>query len=140
MLTARRLYVDANIIIYFFKAGGVLQQKAIEAFSYAQANRIPLITSELTVAECLFGPHKAGNQALVEGYRQLFHELGIFQLVPIKLQTIEAAARLGAHHQIKLMDALHVATAIEAGCDSLLTNDLKIRAGVDVQIIQFSGL
>ncbi|TWB63795.1 type II toxin-antitoxin system VapC family toxin [Nitrospirillum viridazoti] len=105
MLAAQRLYVDANIIIYFVEAGGALQQKATEVFSHARANHISLITSEITVGECLVGAHKTENQSLVDGYRQLFHELDVFQLMPVKLQTIEIAARMGAGYQMKLMDA-----------------------------------
>lgn len=45
----------------------------------------------------------------------------------IDLRTAEGAARLRADSNLRLLDALQAASAAEAACDVLLTNDKTFR-------------
>ena len=41
---------------------------------------------------------------------------------------------------MKLVDAIHYASAIAAGCDGLLTSDRKFRSDRSLKVIQLSEL
>ncbi len=69
ILAAEKIYVDTNIIIYFVEGNQEYQDIAAELFEYTVGNGIPLITSEITVAECLMGAYKIRNETLVQAYR-----------------------------------------------------------------------
>ena len=107
-------------------------------FAYAEANGIALMTSEIAIGECLYGAYKRERTESAERFETLFAEIGIFHLVPVAMDIVKRAAWIGATHRIKLVDALHVASAIETGCDAFITNDKAIRSTPDLAIVQLS--
>ena len=50
------------------------------------------------------------------------------------------AAEIAATASMKLIDALHVATAISSGCKFFLTNDRGIRSSEQLEVIVLSTL
>jgi predicted nucleic acid-binding protein len=46
----------------------------------------------------------------------------------------ERAARLGATFNLKPLDSLHLATAIEHGCGLFLTNDTQLTRCTDIPV------
>jgi len=137
---AHKLYVDANIIIYFVEGDEAHQKMADALFEYAEENDIALITSEIAVGECLYGAYKRERIESVERFETLFEEVGIFHLVPVEMEIVKRAAQLGARHRFKLVDAVHVASAIETECDAFITNDKAIRSIPDLAVVQLSEL
>lgn len=58
-------------------------------------------------------------------------------LAPITQAILIEAAEIRAATDLKLPDAIHVATAMALGCDALLTNDRSLRAapGMSVRLL-----
>src|SRR5207245_264785 len=56
------------------------------------------------------------------------------QVVPITKAVFDRATVLRATHNFKLADSLHLAAAVEARCDRLLTNDTRLSAFTDVPV------
>lgn len=118
-----RLYIDANVLIYFVEgAHQDLEEAARRAFSYAHAAGITLVTSTLTLTECLYGVHIRSDAELASDYQSVLQG-GTFELVPVDEDIAENAAAIGVTLGMKLVDATHVATARAVGCDAILTND-----------------
>ena len=69
-----------------------------------------------------------------ERYDRTFDAL---PLVPLDPPVFRRAARLRASHGLKTPDALHLATALEGGCEALWTNDdhLHRAAGDFVRVV-----
>jgi predicted nucleic acid-binding protein len=96
---------------------------------------------KLRAAECLGQRGSASVQVLNEfvhvARRKLRHDwpqielaLGLFralldEVVPITLNTHNGAVALAREHGLSFFDALIVAAAIEAGCDTLYSEDLQ---------------
>jgi predicted nucleic acid-binding protein len=122
------IYIDANILIYSVERV-VPYADILEAFwRQVSAEHIVVVTSELTALETLVGPLKAGDQALEARFRQALFATPDLRLRPITLSILEHAARLRATYAgLKIPDAIHAATAVEASCAMLLTNDLALR-------------
>ena len=87
-----------------------------------------LVSSELTLGECLQGALRRGNHDSADVYRRLLFDREFITLAPVTLPLIERAAELGASLTMKLIDSLHVATAESCGCHLFMTNDRGIRA------------
>lgn len=50
------------------------------------------------------------------------------------------AAKLVARKRLKFIDALHVATALTAGCPFFMTNDTGIRSSDSLEVVQLGEL
>ncbi len=89
----------------------------------------------MSLGEVLVTPIRAGDFALAQRYREIFHAPGI-TVVPFVEQAGEGFAVLRAGGRIKPPDAIQLATAGTAGCDLFLTNDERL-TGTTVRGIQF---
>lgn len=138
--SASRIYADSNTLIYLVEGSPEFLPFAEKLFRYAGEQGITLVTSEITIAECLHGAHKQGSEALAEEYREVFRDMDVFDLIPVAREILERAAKIGAEQKLKLIDAIHVTSAIESGCDVFVTNDRGIKSTPDLKIVQLSEL
>ena len=130
------LYVDANIFIYLVEGRDGNRDIALAVLRHAAEMNIRLATSEVTIAECLYGAFKQGNEELANIYRDLLSAGIVAETIPGDPVLFEYAAYVGASHSLKLIDAIHVASATIFECDAFLTNDRGIRAPDHLRIIQ----
>lgn len=140
LIGSRKIYIDANVLIYLVEGSAAFQEKAERVFAYANENRIPILSSEILVAECLYGAHRLGRPELAEKYRWIFRESEMIHLVPIDIGIHEAAAIVGSQNRLKLIDAIHFATAIDINCDAFVTNDKGIRPTDSLRVVPLSLL
>lgn len=121
------VYLDANILIYAMETDGDEGLLARRWLLQVDRGRLRAVTSELTMVEVLPQPIALGNIALVQGYRRFFKGSANFSVVPVARAILEAATDLRAKLGSETPDAIHVATALSAGCRSFLTNDGRLR-------------
>lgn len=133
---AKRIYLDSNICIYFVEGTPDRQSASRRVFELAEQANVPLITSELALAECLFGAYKQGNEALASHYRDILQDSAAITLIPIDTALLDLAAQIGPQSGLKLVDAIHAATALGTGCDVFVTNDVRIRSLKDLEVVQ----
>jgi predicted nucleic acid-binding protein len=137
---ARQLYVDANLIIYFFERADDLRDKVANILNQAVLAGTPVVVSEIGVAECLYGAFRLQSEALERKYREFFYDLPLIRLEPLDGEKLVAAAALGASKGLKLVDAVHFAAAVEAGCDVFVTNDHRFKSSHGVTIVQLADI
>jgi len=118
-------YLDANIVIYFVERNPTWLPKVVSRFARFRMNQDRLAVGDLTLAECLVGPFLSGDAAVEASYRMFFADPDI-QVLSLTKAICEQAAALRAVHKFELVDALHLATAIEHGCGLFLTNDVNL--------------
>lgn len=138
--SARSIYVDSNVIIYFVEGQEEHQRLADEFFEYVDGADISLVTSEITIGECLYGAYKRGRVDSVGKFESIFEDLDLFRFVPVDPGLIKDAAKIGAKERMKLIDALHVASASEVGCDVLVTNDKGVRSSGSLRVVHLSDI
>ena len=129
-----RIYVDTNIWIYYVEANPAFLPKVIALLRKADEAGGTLVTSELALAECLIRPARQNNQALIALYQNFFAE-GRIELVGIDGALTRRAALVGGALGLKLIDAIHYVSALEAGCGYFLTGDSRFRSGPDLRVI-----
>jgi len=120
------VYFDANTFIYAIEDHEDYRAPIRRLFEHLSAHRCQIVSSELTYAECLVKPLKVRDEASIKNYESHLIDSGSVQLMPVTLNVLRHAAILRAHHTTKLPDAIHVATAIDAGCSHLISNDRKL--------------
>lgn len=128
-----RIYLDAAPIIDYIELTPVLGPKVAARINAAG---MVLISSDLAILETLVLPLRTGNAALVKDYEDFF-ALRVSESVPLTSSVFRNAATIRAQRNYKTPDALHLAAAIEAGCDVFLTNDLRLKSfpGITVEVV-----
>ena len=137
----RRVGLDTSIFVY------ALEQRspfalAAEAVLRAVIDGHPTAAiSTLVVAELLVVPYRAKRPDLASQYAQYLEAFPHLTLLAPGVEVCRTAARLrGDVPALKLPDAIHVATAIEAGATAFVTNDARLAAAVALPIVLLSDL
>ena len=122
------VYIDANILIYTVERVRP-HVNALRAFwQWTNVQGIVVLTSELTVLESLVGPLRGNNPQLTARFRRLLFQSANLRLIPVSRAILERAAQLRAQTPaLKTPDAIHAATALEAGALTFITNDTQFR-------------
>jgi len=133
------VYLDANSVIYSVEKHPDYWPLLKPLWQAAQGKTIEIVSSDLVLMEVLIGPLKSANTALALAYEQLFQQAQK-RLVPITHAILREAARLRTTTKIKTPDALHAATALNAGCVLFVTNDAGFRGVVGLTFVILSDL
>lgn len=127
MILGSRLYLDTNVFMYAIEGHESYADVLEHLFGVIATQKIPVLTSELTLAECLVMPLKTGNTALAALYQQHLRTHAGLECVAVARDILLEAAHLRAISNMKLPDAIHVATALATQCDMFISNDKGIR-------------
>jgi predicted nucleic acid-binding protein len=132
------VYVDTAIVIYSVEFNPDYWQLLQPLWAKLQANEIIIVSSELTLMECLVVPLRNGNTLLVDTYEQLLSSQ--VNLVPISQTILKNAAQLRATTNLRTPDAIHAATALSEGCTLFLTNDSGFRNAPHLPVVILSAV
>ena len=136
----QRLFLDTAPAIYFLERHPVYFSRMEAVFRIRRERKIVIVTSPVTLAECLVHPIRLGLAEQSKSYRELilhgvgteFHEIGP--------EVAERAARLRATHSIPLMDALQLGMAVAADCHAFLTNDRRLSKLAEIPVLLLDDL
>lgn len=138
--SVRLLYVETAPFIYYTEQRAGYVEKMRVVFTDVDRGRVHVITSVVTLAEILMKRLKENDPTLVRRYREMFYRTQHMTLVPISAGVAESAADLRARYNLRTPDALHVATALDAGCDAFLTNDTDITRVNEIAVLLLDDL
>lgn len=109
-------------------------------FACVDKREIEVVTSEITMAECLVKPFAEKDIFAIEAYMAFVGEQASLPVVPISRPILLSAAQLRAETRLKLPDAIHLATAKWAECSAFVTNDRSIKDGDFMRVIFWDEL
>jgi predicted nucleic acid-binding protein len=112
--------VDSAPIIYVLEAHSRFARRFQPLFDRQAAGEIFLAVTTTTIAEVLTGPLAAAEEALAKRYRAAMESWNVIDLT---IDIAESAARFRASLNLKLADAIQLASAIAANADALVTHD-----------------
>jgi predicted nucleic acid-binding protein len=83
--------------------------------------------------ECRVRPLRENQAPLLAAY-DAFFSMGHIIVCELDASVIERATQLRAAYGFRTPDAIHLATAIQAGADAFLTSDLRLRQCREVNV------
>lgn len=140
LVNVQRLYVETSPFIYYVENHPVYADKMQQIFEDVNTGKIEGITSVITLAETLTKPLQTGDKIVEQAYRTLLQQTQHITLMPITAAIAERTAELRARYALKTPDALHIAAALDSGCDAFLTNDLRVRGVSEIRILVLDEL
>ena len=114
-----KAFFDTNILVYTATSDAKKQQ-AVACLGRGGCASVQVLNEFVHVA----------RRKLRHDWPQIELALGLFRaslddVVPVTLNTHTGAVSLAREHSLSFYDALIVAATIEAGCDTLFTEDMQ---------------
>lgn len=137
-------YLDTAIVIYAVEGNPADQQRALNHLDALERDGHRFAISELSRTECLVPLFGEGNGRRLSDFFRFFHGPNLRTLSPTSATYDRASAIRGGHNypttpsaqpkRYGLADALHLAAAIECGCDVFPTNDNQLADFQDIAV------
>jgi predicted nucleic acid-binding protein len=127
------VYVDTAPVIYSVELHPDYWTILQPLWVKQQAQKISLISSELLWMETLVFPLKTKNRPLTQLYEELLRN--DIQIIAIDKTILSAAAEIRATTHLKTPDAIHIATALNIGCNLFLTDDAGLRNVLGLTVV-----
>ena len=127
------VYLDSVIVIYRIEGDPPFKTRANRRLSDLESAGDRFAVSHLSRLECRLQPIRIGDTATLAHYDDFF-ALPHVEVVPITPAVFDRATLIRATFNFKLGDALHLAAAVEAGCDLFLTNDVALARFSDIPV------
>lgn len=130
------MYLDSCIVIYLIEQTPGFGPRAANRIATALAAGDKLLVSDLTRLECRAKPLAAGDAALLGDYDRFFTSV-VEPAVLLTTAVCDRATLIRGQHRFKTPDSLHLAAAVEAGCQVFLTNDTRLSRfpGLTVEVL-----
>ena len=133
-----RVYWDSMLFIYWLEDHPQYAKQVDAIYSRMKQRQDRLITGAFTFGEVLAGTYRRGRAELADQFRTLLRSV-VAEVVPFTVETAEHYARIRGALGTTPADAIHLASAAQAGTDLFLTND-KSLVGKIVPGIQFIAM
>ncbi len=135
----RRIGLDSNILIYLLETSGPLADAAARIVDAIDAGTTEAVLSTVGLIEILAGPARAGDAAAFELTADALRDL-LIRVVSLDRATAEDAAWIRGSLGIGLDDAVHLASARNAGATAFVTNDRRLRSIPRLEVVYLDDL
>jgi predicted nucleic acid-binding protein len=132
--------LDTAPLIYYLEAHPTYLPLVDPFFDGLARGDLQVVTSTVTLIEVLTQPLRQGDTALATRYRELLVSTQGLTMHAVSAVVAEEAARLRAAHALRTPDAVQLATALTAGAHFFLTNDMRLAAISDLQVLVLDQL
>jgi predicted nucleic acid-binding protein len=127
------VYCDSVILIYLLDTVGSFNLQAINHLNALRARGDHIAVRELTRLECRVKPIRLNDPLRLARFDGFFALPDVHHL-PLTPAVYERATLIRAAHRFDTLDAIHLAAAVEGGCDGFLTNDRRLTSFPDITI------
>jgi predicted nucleic acid-binding protein len=120
-----RIYWDTMLFIYWLENHPRFAKRVDEIYSRMRDRQDQLLTGAFTFGEVLSGVYRKGS-AHQAGEVRLQLQKVVTEIVPFTIETADHYARIRGSLSLPPADAIHLASAADAGTDLFLTNDKRL--------------
>jgi uncharacterized protein len=128
------VYLDTAIIIYAIEGDPPFRARAQTHLAALLAAGHGFAVSALSRQECRMKPLRIGAAAVLAEYDLFFASSDVSHF-SLPDPVFERATHIQAVQGFKLADSLHLAVAVEFGCDQFLTNDMQLARFTDIPVV-----
>ena len=137
---AKKVFIDTNPLIYLVGNQEPYHSKVLKFLSVCIDEDAEFYTSTITDTEVLIKPFLENNIEQVEKYKTCLKQLDFLKCF-ISEQVAEKAAHIRAKYpDIKLADALQLASSIDCNCDVFFTNDKQLKQVSEAKVLYLGDL
>jgi predicted nucleic acid-binding protein len=140
LIQGERVYIDTNIFVYFLDRNERYFDTVVPFFQLFDEGVSLACTGDAAVAETLYKPYQVDDVIRVSEFKAFFANDEFLTILPHTTKVFELAAELSPKLGMKLIDALHYATAALAGCAFILTNDAGFTSKGEIEVIYLQDL
>lgn len=139
-MTGQRVYFDANVFVNFLDQHPDYFELVEPLLRAAYDGRIIAVTGDAVVAEVMVKPYQLANPIQIREIQSFFATRHLLEIRSHSTDDFDAAARLRAGARMKFIDALHYATAVNARCQYLVTNDGGFATSSEITVVPIQSL
>jgi predicted nucleic acid-binding protein len=94
----------------------------------------------VTLVETLVLPLRKGDAKLADQYRNILFDTDNLTTIMLSQEIADEAAQLRALHNFRGLDAIQIATAIDASASCFLTNDRQLQKASTIPVLVLDDL
>lgn len=138
LVQADKIGLDVNIVLYYLHRDKSFGKQSLRLLT-AIKNKIKVI-STLVYTEAFVYVFAEDNQLLMREQLKALESIPKLQIIAPARQICLTASQLRAAYKIKTPDAIHIATAIDSGCDVFITNDDHLKRVQEITVFTLRDL
>lgn len=139
-LAAGPVALDTAVFIYYIEEHPDYLPLVEPLFAEIDAGARDAVTSALTLLEVLVVPYRAGDLRLAARYELLLTGSRGLHLIDPDRSQLRTAAQLRALYRLRTSDALQIAAALTAQCQTFVTNDRDLPDIPGLRVVQLDQL
>ena len=139
-LQGQRVYIDANFLIYFLDRAEPYFNIVAPIVQACDRGDFMGFTGDAAVCEVMVHPYRNKSPSEIARGKSLFSREGFLTVLRHDADTFDLTAQIRAGADMRMIDALHYATALQAGCKYLLTNDHDFKSAATLEVISIQSL
>jgi uncharacterized protein len=139
-----RIYWDTMLFIYWLENNPQFARRVGAIRTRMEQRGDQLITGAFTFGEVLAGPYRIGALKAADEAKRLLKN-AVSEIVPFTVETADHYAHIRGRLGVPPADAIHLASAAQAGTDLFLSNDknligkvipgIQFIASIDMQLL-----
>ena len=132
--------LDTAPLIYFIEENSTYLYLVSGFFQGMEEGHFRVVTSVVTLMEVLVRPLRQNDVELGRQYRDILLDAKGLTTVLLNTEIAEEAAALRAEYNVRLPDAIQMATAVREGASLFLTNDHRLPSLPELQMLKLDEL
>jgi len=134
-LKSKTVFLDTAPLIYYIEENRNYSPILNKLFLANSKGDFLFQTSVITLLEVLVHPMRENEQQLVEEYQNILCNSPSIDIIDLTIDIAIKAASLRAKYGLKTPDSIQVATALNASSQFFLTNDIRLKAVSEIEIL-----
>jgi predicted nucleic acid-binding protein len=129
-ISGKKIALDTVIFIYALEGNSQFGESAARILQSIEYGECRGMSSDLVLAELMVKPLREGKPEIAEEYASELPSFPNLTFITPSREVIIVGAKLRSKTNLKLIDALHLATAINQKCQIFITNDTAMKCNV----------
>lgn len=135
---AARVGLDTAVLIYYVEPESPFSSAARQVLTAIRSGNVVAVASTILLSELTVLPYRQHHYHLAARYETTVVGFPNLDIVPVERETARFAARIRAEYGFRLPDAIHLATAVQHGADTFITNDHHLQRFSDLSVMLLS--